>query len=1106
MLTGSKRISTIGDRDTFWILTLEIAGARFYFGDESRHITNRSGTPTVISVHGCDLVESFSRAFDIATDLSADTSVSISDLKVPVRLPTAFRAGENMVGNRAELALLRVGQDYGQRWVQAAGTLENPTLMSTESAEDCISFSINQEDRQQYDFPTEDYLVQPGWLEGDEITVAADPEAAFGLDPGTNLAGVSWSGTNFLWSTADVVLTLPAEYTDRPAYVPFVFGRPGISGGTDDVELWKDLDHDGVIDDAGSFSVGLDERLRYFTTYGQVVAALTLGHTTVDDPDADDVGTTVLSIMDDFGLDSSGSVDVHLSGLEAGATYTFSHADACLWARVAIHAGKAAQVGSSIYMVDRDKYGTPYSRSGSYTATLGYTARGRPYTYVDIKADYSAYLTIINPAKKYDTDAGFGGQQVYIHVVDGSHWSFKFFGEQIGGTLGDVTDALLLWEYAFCCWLGALRSGNNTAEFMQAFFTNAEVQRVIEGSSSSTWQDKQLSAFNLAMGARLVIKYPTADPLDAHCPGNWTEGGQTLLDGAVIENPAELVMHMAETTGLVYDKGSLFELRDAMRGWKIGGVIDDVTDVVDYITGVLQTYCPFTIAKSADGITAIYWKWDALRTDAVHHFVEGVDFEIVGDGLQVDEAGMLRSLRLLGRPVTWLHQEEQPFGTFKPVEDSQLTAKQLKRLTRLRNNVRSTSHPHSGRGKERALAKFEKHLRSTYGSWDFAQDSRITEQQDFWRINNYTGDVEAAAIGQWKENPLTFPVEDYEREQWSRYMPHPLLVAAFRRYANQDRDDLVLELEDVHDVGTLNRSADWIIAARSQPKITGQGIAGKRFGWIVEGDPIRVTSPTLGLEDAVALVVEKGWQQTNALFRFRTIRLPARDTIPTPAAGPIIVDEDVEAPPDVFLEFEVPTEIGSGGIAINTGTLTLPAPIVCTSDVTRDTGVFVEGVASAHCHGGSYMHTSLSGSPLMDFINGKIRFFFRPASATGTEVLFEWSKDINNRLIIYLIDRVPQVYIIRSGVTSGTIASSHGAVTQNAWSLLEWEVASGIVALRIADNSTDEADLVACGTCTAGGSFTRAQFGDPIAWGSVAYTPFGEFQGWIDSFKLWALS
>jgi hypothetical protein len=197
---------------------------------------------------------------------------------------------------------------------------------------------------------------------------------------------------------------------------------------------------------------------------------------------------------------------------------------------------------------------------------------------------------------------------------------------------------------------------------------------------------------------------------------------------------------------------------------------------------------------------------------------------------------------------------------------------------------------------ERALAKLEKHLRSTYGEWSFSQDSRITEQQDFWRINNYTGDLEAAAIGQWDENPLTFPAEDKEREQWSRFMPHPLLVAAFHRYETQDRDDLVLELEDVYDTGTLNRVADWIIAARSQPKITGQGITGKSFGWIAEGDPIRVTSPTLGLEDADCLVVEKGWQQTNALFRFRPIRLPARDTTPTPEPVAAPVDEDVVLP------------------------------------------------------------------------------------------------------------------------------------------------------------------------------------------------------------------
>lgn len=210
-----------------------------------------------------------------------------------------------------------------------------------------------------------------------------------------------------------------------------------------------------------------------------------------------------------------------------------------------------------------------------------------------------------------------------------------------------------------------------------------------------------------------------------------------------------------------------------------------------------------------------------------------------------------------------------------------------------------------------------------------------------------------------------------------------------------------------------------------------------------------------------------------------------------------------EATPDILLAFEVPGEIGNAGTAVNTGSLTLPAAVTCNSDVTRDTGVFVEGVASAHLHGGSYLHTSLGGSSAMDFTDGKIRFFFRPASASGTEILFSWAKDGNNQCNIYLIDRVAQVYIRRGGGTAATIVSSGGPVTQNAWSVLEWEAASGTVTLRIADNSTDVGDLVDVGTCAAGGAFTNAQFGDPIALGSVAYTPFGEFQGYLDSFKLW---
>lgn len=968
MLSQSRRMSAIGDKDSSFVLALEIAGVTFLFGEQSRDITNRYGHPTVLHVRGTNLVESFTRAFDVASDMAADTGVAINDLKVPVRLPDAYRAGsgENLIGCKVELAKLRNGADWSQRWTQASGTVQNPTLMSLQAVEDTVSFSINQEDGVRFDFPSKDYEVAPGWLaSGDTVTVADDSEEAFGLVPGDIAPGFfgDWDTLNFLFSTDDVVLTMPSDYADSPQYVPFVFGKPGIAGGDSDVELWKDLDGDGAIDSGSSFSVGVDERLRYFTTPGQTVAALTLGATSISDPDVE-TGTKLSDILAAFGFPLGPSdVSVIDEGdlISGSSTYTFGHRDVPLWVRVAIHAGKSAQVGSSIYMVDRANYGTPYSCSGSYTATLGFTERGRPYTYVDIKVDYASYLEIVNPA-----DSDNSAFQVYF-VLSGSSSEFHMFGQEWSGAGFDEGDAYLLWALVNCCWVGAIRSGGNTGDMLQAFFANPEVQRVTDlvfasKATPTVWQDVHMSCFNAAMSGRYTIKYPTAHPLDNHCPGNWTAGGQVFLDGAVVENPAELIMHMAELSGLAYDSGSLCELRDALRGWKIAGHIDDVTEVLDYITSVLQTYVPITVGKGERGITATSWKWDATKLDACHHFVEGIDLEVVGDGVIVEERGMVKSLRLAGRPVTWLHQESAPFATTKPVEDAQLSAKELKKLDRLRNNVGITAGWKRGHAADRRLKKFERELRGTYGSWDFSQNSKVTEQTDFWRVNNYTGDVEAAAEGKWNENALTFPVSDNERELWSRFIPHPLLVGAFRRYERTDRDNLVLELEDCYDAATLDRVGSWIIAARSQPRVTFQGLARKRNGWVVEGDVVRVTAPTLSYDDQVCLVVEKAWQQTNVLFVFRPIRLPARDTIPFPAVvvessgAELVGDPEFE----LLIHFDNNVNIDIYDVYPDTGEFTL-VPKALGSAVQSGDPVF--GADGADLQGGRYVEIDFSIVP-----------------------------------------------------------------------------------------------------------------------------------------------
>lgn len=882
MLTRGRRMSRIGDKDTFWILELEIAGQSYYFGDESRDITNTYGKPTVIHVHGCNLLDAFSKSFDVGADLTGDVSVSFTDLRIPLELKDLFRWGERLAGNRALLSLLRVGTDYGQKWPQVAGIIENPTAMSADAPTNCVSFAVNQETGKSFQFPDDDYLIGAGWIA--TVDLGQTPAELFGWDNDDILSDddgdhadddgeltPDWL-TFYLFGTTTITLEMPEDYGDSPAYAPFVFGKPGIESLT---ALSKDLNADGSLDSGTP-----DERaLGYYTTPGQTIAVRALEK-------IDDDGIKLQDVIEEY--------DSGLNVVDVDYGYAFPFLESGLVARVLVHAGKAAQVGSSIHVVDRSQFGTPYDTSGDYLVKLAYTARGRPYSYIDVPADYSDYLDVLDPVSRtHDTASGVG---VYI-VLDGDDSEFHIFGIEISGTVSDVpgvseineTVAKALWDAFYCCWISVLRTGGNIGDAITAFFTIPIHQQIIEGADSSerTYQDFQLSCFNKAMDpARpFVIRYPNVVDLSNYGVTNWTVGGQSFMDGCT-ENPAELLMFMAECSGLALDRGSFFTLRYAMRGWKLAGCIDDATDVLSYATGVLQEYLPFTLGRTAEGISAIYWDCMATRNDACHHFVEGVDLEIVGDGIVEEEEGLIRSLRLSGRKITWLSQSRSPFGTTTVVQDTQITAKELSKLDRFRHRANHTSaFGVTGVAGGRRLAKFQRELRSRYGTWDFSQSFDITEQADqFWRTNNYTGDIVSATQGRWVENPLTFPSESKTAEQWSRFMPDPTLIAAFSRNKELDAQDLVLELEEVCDLTTLNRSADWLLADRANPRQSFEGISGKALGWIIEGDVVRVTSPTLGLVDEVCWIRLKTWQTTNVAWTFRPIRRAIPALHPSPNA------------------------------------------------------------------------------------------------------------------------------------------------------------------------------------------------------------------------------
>jgi hypothetical protein len=883
-------MSRIGDKDTFWVLELEVAGQSYYFGDVSRDITNRYGKPTVIHVLGCNLVDAFTKAFDVATDYSADSSVSFEGLRLPIQLPDAFRAGETMVANRALLSLVRDGEDYGQKWTQVAGVVESPNIMDVQAPEHTVSFTVQQERGRVQRFPDDDYVIQPGWIAS--VNLAQTPAELFGWDNDDMLsdddsdhAGDAGELTPewlafYLFGSTDITLEMPTEYADSPVYAPFVFGRPGIDSLT---ALSRDLDSNGTLDSGIP-----DERaLGYYTTSGQTIAVRALEV-------EDDEGLKLHDAVDEY--DSSLNIDTDESGSDK-FSFVFEFRETGLYARVLVHAGEALQVGSTLRIVDRANFGTPYDTTGDYTVQLAYTTNGRPYSYVDIPADYSRYLHILDPVDR-DHDTADGGG-VFI-VLDGDDSEFHIFNEEASGPLDGVgghsfvdEDVVKgMWDIFYVCWISALRTGGNIGDALEAFFAIPVIQRIFEGSNASgrTYQDYHLSCFNFAMDPGggddpFVIRYPVVDDLTNYGVTNWTVGGQRYLDDACCENPAELIMFMCDCAGVQYDRGSLFTLRDKFRNWKIGGVIDDATDVLSYAVDVLQSFLPFSLGRSPDGITATFWNWAATKLDACHHFVEGVDLEVVGDGVAADESNVIRSLRISGRKVSWLSQGKPPFATTTAVTDDLLTEKELNKLNRLRSHQGITTGWKRGHSAARRYARYLHELRTKYGTWDFSQNFEVTEGADeYWRTNNYTGDIVSANQGHWFENPLTFPIEDEREEQWSRFMPSPILIAAFSRNKELDAEDLVLEIEELYDTDTLGRSADSLIAARANPVLTFQGISGKELGWVVEGDEVRVTAPTFGIYDEECFVAEKTWQQTNVAWRFRLKRKPQPAAHPTPNA------------------------------------------------------------------------------------------------------------------------------------------------------------------------------------------------------------------------------
>lgn len=212
---------------------------------------------------------------------------------------------------------------------------------------------------------------------------------------------------------------------------------------------------------------------------------------------------------------------------------------------------------------------------------------------------------------------------------------------------------------------------------------------------------------------------------------------------------------------------------------------------------------------------------------------------------------------------------------------------------------------------------------------------------------------------------------------------------------------------------------------------------------------------------------------------------------------------DAEIPPDIYWDFETPGEFGALGSAANKGTLPITAISHSTPNQTAS-----DHYAGTQCmqfdNGTAYFGTDLGGSPMLDFAEAIIQYAVKPYTGSpgggpdGPQVHFCWDTDINNRFILYMVDRVPTLYVRRGGGTAVVFGVGLSATMLDAWSLWRWELIGGEIELFI--------NGVSVASVADGGAYTQAIFGNPVAWGRVAFAADAWFTGRMDEFKMWRLS
>ncbi len=906
MLTGGRKI-TRPTGTQFWVLELVIAGQPYYFGDISADITNRWGTPGVIHVYGSNLSPVVTKGFDVMSDSISDNSLSITGLVLPLDVATLLRYGEPFAGASATLSLLEPGQDYSKREPVIKGTVQNPTVLSPQAPNNSISFGIKQEQKDYY-FPTDDYLVGDGFI--DPVNLHDVGTELFCISSGSFMSGNIRLSGDFSWS-GEMILRMPSVYKDDPDFVPFVFGKPGIR---DDNMVYRDLSGDGILNFASDnyFAVKNDERHRYYTTPGLTIAtaSIIVPNDAAEDPAALTDGDGALSIQtailkhynlggrDDIAGGSQvanansgnlpsddGDFDRWVQEIyDAAANQTMAWNPSGLYAHVAINAGRSAQEGSDLMMIDRANLGTPYTRTTTYTPAAGHTAAGKPYTYVNIPADYSNFVGAIDIAASQQIN-GSGSHVIWREQHQGftDNCNLTLFNETI--TLGDTGQAKACYDFFYILMVCAVKSGNNMADVLDIFFANSAVVGYIDSISANDDVDAlQYSIFNYCMNPvnRYVIKYAEIEDLTNYACGNWTEGGTTYFSTGAIENPADIMMYMADQTGMPYDRGTFFEAKDALKTWKLGGCFGEEKTVTDWFAGTFQSFVPVSFGQNDQGMTARVWNPYATESDAVFHFIEGLNFEIVGDGYVFEEENMVKSVRLLGQPITTIHQDNLPFATKNPakvVAESEYAEKELKKLNRKKRRHDRKGFTFQKIFRPHSYPRYKRKLKKQYkqeATYDYNIPSTPNEKFDYWHINNYTGDIDAIAKDRWNENPLLAAISDDIREQTSRRLIHPLLIPG-NRFEETDREIIEMNCDFVYDPVTMNKMADAIIASRALPDSRLAGITNKENGWIEAGNVVMITSATLGLTRQVCFITEKRYQPTNVAYTLRKVSLPVRD-------------------------------------------------------------------------------------------------------------------------------------------------------------------------------------------------------------------------------------